>query len=166
MYQARTEDLSLTAALERLLEIEVEATEARRLAAQERFACLPEPWTLSDRLFRPARRRREADPGPGHPPVPGRRVQRVVRRATGVGKTMLAVALGRAAVDAGHRVYFTTAAELAAKCHKAALEGRWKTCMRFFAGPRLLIIDELGYLPLPEGGASACRHCGLGLGLR
>ncbi|MFL5997860.1 MAG: ATP-binding protein, partial [Streptomyces sp.] len=73
----------------------------------------------------------------------------------GVGKTMLSVALGRAAVEAGHRVYFTTAAELAAKCHKAALEGRWKTCMRFFAGPRLLIIDELGYLPLPEDGASA-----------
>lgn len=73
----------------------------------------------------------------------------------GVGKSMLSVALGRAAVDAGHRIYFTTAAELAAKCHKAALEGRWKTCMRFFAGPRLLIIDELGYLPLPEDGASA-----------
>ncbi|MFF4661336.1 ATP-binding protein [Streptomyces sp. NPDC001381] len=73
----------------------------------------------------------------------------------GVGKTMLAVALDRAAVDAGHRVCFTTAAELAAKCHKAALEGRWKTCMNFFVGPKLLIIDELGCLPLPEDGASA-----------
>jgi hypothetical protein len=49
----------------------------------------------------------------------------------------------------------TTAAELAAKCHKAALEGRWKTCMRFFAGPKLLIIDELDYLSLPEDAASA-----------
>ncbi|GCD99109.1 ATPase AAA [Embleya hyalina] len=44
--QARSEGMSLTAALERLLEIEVEATEARRLAARLRFACLPEPWTL------------------------------------------------------------------------------------------------------------------------
>ncbi|MFE4016397.1 ATP-binding protein [Streptomyces sp. NPDC059101] len=35
------------------------------------------------------------------------------------------------------------------------VEGRWKTCMRFFAGPKLLIIDELDYLPLPEDGASA-----------
>ena len=43
----------------------------------------------------------------------------------GVGKTMLAIALARAAVEAGHRVYFTTAADLAARCHKAALEGRW-----------------------------------------
>lgn len=46
-------------------------------------------------------------------------------------------------------------AELAAKCHKAALEGRWSSIMRFFAGPRLLVIDELGYLPLPGDGASA-----------
>ncbi|MDX3020165.1 ATP-binding protein [Streptomyces acidiscabies] len=65
-----------------------------------------------------------------------------MRYPPGVGKTMLSVALGRAAVDAGHRVYFTTtAAELAAKCHRAALEGRWKTCMRFFADPKLLVID-------------------------
>jgi DNA replication protein DnaC len=73
----------------------------------------------------------------------------------GVGKTMLSVALARAGVEAGHRVYFTTAADLAARCHKAAIEGRWATCMRFFAGPRLLVIDELGYLPLPGDGASA-----------
>lgn len=73
----------------------------------------------------------------------------------GVGKTMLATALARGAVDQGHRVYFTTAADLAARCHKAAIEGRWATCMRFFAGPRLLVIDELGYLPLPADGASA-----------
>jgi elongation factor P--beta-lysine ligase len=38
--QARTENLSLTAALERLLEIEVNATEERRLASRLRFACL------------------------------------------------------------------------------------------------------------------------------
>nr|WP_267882203.1 ATP-binding protein [Streptomyces katrae] len=50
---------------------------------------------------------------------------------------------------------FTTAAELAAKCHKAALEGRWSSIMRFFAGLRLLVIDELGYLPLPGDRASA-----------
>ncbi len=73
----------------------------------------------------------------------------------GVGKTMLAIALARSAVEAGHRVYFTTAAELAARCHKAAIEGRWSTCMRFFAGPRLLVIDEWGYLPLSGDGASA-----------
>jgi len=65
----------------------------------------------------------------------------------GVGKMMRAVALDRAAVDVGHRVYFTVAAELAGKCHKAALEGSWSTIMRLFAGRRLLVIDELGRLP-------------------
>jgi DNA replication protein DnaC len=60
---------------------------------------------------------------------------------------MIATALARSAAEAGARVYFTTAADLAAKCHKAALEGRWATCMRFFAGPRLLVIDELGCAP-------------------
>jgi hypothetical protein len=63
----------------------------------------------------------------------------------GTGKTMLAIGLARAAAEAGHRVYFTTADELAKHCRKASLEGRWATCMRFFCGPRLLVIDEFAY---------------------
>ena len=73
----------------------------------------------------------------------------------GVGKTMLAVILGRAAVDGGHRVYYTTATDLAARCRKAALEGRWAPTMRFFSGPVVLIVDELGYLPMPAEDAAA-----------
>ncbi len=68
---------------------------------------------------------------------------------------MLAVALGRAAAEAGYRTSYTTAAELAARCHRAAIEGRWATTMRFYAGPRLLIIEEVGYLPLPAEAAAA-----------
>jgi KaiC/GvpD/RAD55 family RecA-like ATPase len=59
----------------------------------------------------------------------------------GVGKTMLSIGLGWAAVDAGHKVHYTTASDLAARCHKAALEGRWANMMRFYSSPRLLIID-------------------------
>ena len=73
----------------------------------------------------------------------------------GVGKTMLAVILGRAALDAGHRVYYTTATDLAARCRKAALEGRWAATMRFFSGPAVLIVDELGYLPMPAEDAAS-----------
>ena len=73
----------------------------------------------------------------------------------GVGKTMLAVLLARASIEAGYRTYYTTAADLVARCHRAALEGRWATTMRFFAGPRLLVTDEVGYLPLPTEAAAA-----------
>ncbi len=73
----------------------------------------------------------------------------------GVGKTHLSVRLARAAAHAGYRTYFTTAADLAARCHRSAIEGRWATTMRFYAGPTLLVIDELGYLPLPGEAAPA-----------
>ena len=73
----------------------------------------------------------------------------------GVGKTMLAVGLARASVDAGYRTYYTAAADLAARCHRAALEGRWAATMRFYAGKRLLVIDEVGYLPLAAEAAAA-----------
>ncbi len=56
---------------------------------------------------------------------------------------------------AGYRVYDTTAADLAARCQRAAIEGRWATMMRLFAAPMLLIIDELGYLPLAGEAAAA-----------
>ncbi|MFG2873927.1 ATP-binding protein [Streptomyces sp. NPDC048337] len=62
----------------------------------------------------------------------------------GVGKTMLSVVLGRAAVEAGHRVYFTTAAN-SARCHKAALEGRWKSCMKLLRRP-----ETPGPRPMPR----------------
>lgn len=66
----------------------------------------------------------------------------------GVGKTHLAVALGRAAVEAGHTVQFTTATALLATLSKAQQEGRLPDQISYYAKPRLLIIDELGYLPL------------------
>jgi DNA replication protein DnaC len=68
---------------------------------------------------------------------------------------MLATCLGRKAAEAGYRVYVTSIADLVARLHRAALEGLWATAMRFFAGPALLIVDELGYLPLQAEGAAA-----------
>ena len=154
---ATSEGLSMTAALERLLAIEVDATEARRLAGRLRFACLPTPASLEDFDYD------AAAAGVDRKLIEELGTCRYLESATnvlmigppGVGKTHLSVGLARAAAHAGYRTYFTTAADLAARCHRAAIEGRWATTMRFFAGPTLLVIDELGYLPLPAEAASA-----------
>lgn len=73
----------------------------------------------------------------------------------GVGKTILAIGLARAAIAAGHRVYFTTTEDLAARCTKATREGRFNHMLRFFAGPKLLVIDEFGYRRLSEDANAA-----------
>jgi len=68
----------------------------------------------------------------------------------GVGKTHLAIALGRAAVEAGHSVLFVTATSLLAALSRAQTEGKLAEQIAFYAKPKLLVVDELGYLPLEK----------------
>jgi DNA replication protein DnaC len=68
---------------------------------------------------------------------------------SGVGKTHLAIALGYLATQNGHKVRFTTAADLVMTLETAQRQGRWKEAMhRAISVYKLLIIDEIGYLPL------------------
>lgn len=72
----------------------------------------------------------------------------------GVGKTHLAVALAEAAIQAGQAAYFMTAHELVADLGNAYREGRLERRMRVYLAPKVLVIDEMGYLPLDDLGAT------------
>ena len=69
-------------------------------------------------------------------------------------ETHLATALGIAATEAGYRTYFVSAADLVANLQSAHLEGTANYKMRTYTGPSVLVIDELGYLPLDQTSAN------------
>ena len=72
---------------------------------------------------------------------------------SGTGKTHIALGLGLAACQKGLAVGFTTAAALVTELHEAHDERRLLRLQRQLAGYKLLIIDELGYVPLSQAGA-------------
>ena len=72
----------------------------------------------------------------------------------GCGKTHLAIALAVEAVQAGRSVYFTTLAELVGSLAKAEREGTLRERIRFLCRPQLLVVDEIGYLPVASGGGN------------
>src|ERR1700757_524051 len=72
----------------------------------------------------------------------------------GVGKTHLSVALSEAAIQSGFGAYFMTAHDLVTDLGRAYREGRLDRRMRVYLAPKVLIIDEMGYLPLDELGAT------------
>lgn len=70
---------------------------------------------------------------------------------SGTGKTHLAIALGYRATQCGAKVRFISAADLMLHLESAQRQGRYKDVLRrSVLGPRLLIIDEIGYLPFND----------------
>ena len=66
----------------------------------------------------------------------------------GTGKTMLAVALGVKAIEAGHRVLFLTLETLITRLRRAQAENRLEWQLAQWITPKVLVVDELGYLPM------------------
>ena len=71
----------------------------------------------------------------------------------GVGKTHLAIALGREAIVCGYSALFVTAPALVAHLARAHSEGKLDEKLTHYAKPKVLIIDELGYLPFASDAA-------------
>ena len=70
---------------------------------------------------------------------------------SGVGKTHLATAIGIEAAKARYSTYFIKCHELLTNLRQAQHENRLESRLKFYTRCKLVIIDELGYLPLPKG---------------
>ena len=72
----------------------------------------------------------------------------------GTGKSHLAIALALEVVKAGRSVYFATLAELIASMAKAEREGCLRERVRFLSRHSVLVVDEIGYLPVGSNGGN------------
>jgi DNA replication protein DnaC len=81
------------------------------------------------------------------------RANAILVGGVGLGKTHLATALGQRACEAGHSVLFTTAVGMVNTLSVAHTSQRLRQELRRYTRPALLIIDELGYLPIDKLGA-------------
>ena len=72
----------------------------------------------------------------------------------GVGKTHLAISLAIAAIERGKRVYFSTLSNLVLMLVEAERQGKLREKLFMLRNPALLVIDEIGYLPIPENGTN------------
>lgn len=152
--EAARREWSFLEFLDHLLQEEITAKQGKRIAMGMQIAHFPTVKTLDafDFKFQPsldARLVREL--ATGRFIANGENV--LVFGPPGVGKTHLAIALGRAAVEQGHSVLFTTATSLLAALAKAENEGQLAERVAFFAKPKLLVVDELGYLPFEKRSA-------------
>jgi len=153
--QASKNEPSYADFLQDLLSCEVEARRSRYLRARLQLAHLPFIKTFDqfDFSFQPSIDERQ---------IRELRSLRFIHEASnvillgppGVGKTHLSVALAEAAIQSGFGAYFMTAHDLVNDLGRAYREGRLDRRMRIYLAPKVLIIDEMGYLPLDDLGAT------------
>jgi DNA replication protein DnaC len=153
--QAAKKEPSYADFLNDFLGCEVEARRSRYLRARLQLAHLPflKNFDQFDFGFQPSIDERQ---------IRELRTLRFVHEAAnviflgppGVGKTHLSVALAEAAIHAGFGAYFMTAHDLVHDLARAYREGRLDRRMRVYLAPKVLIIDEMGYLPLDDLGAT------------
>jgi len=140
--------------LDQILTREGDAKQAKRVRMGLQIAHFPSVRTLEgfDFMLQPSvDERLVRELALGHFLAHGQNV--LLFGPPGVGKTHLAIGLGRKLVELGHTVRFTTATALLTVLSKAESEGNLAEKLTEFAKPRLLIVDELGSLPFERRSA-------------
>lgn len=135
--------------LDELLGIELAARFERRVATNLKLSGLPTVKTLEDFDF------------DAQPQVPKETVEELATLRflhqgenvlllgpCGVGKTHLATGLALKAIERGHRIYFLSLHDLVTKSRTAREKNRLHVLLNVVVRPELLVLDEIGYLPL------------------
>jgi len=146
--------LAPPAALEALLGAQISLRNNRRLVAAMRSSRLPAIKTLADFdfSFQPSLKREQIDSLHSLGFLE-RRENVVLLGPPGVGKTHLAISLAIAAAQSGRRVYYGTLADLITSLEEAQQAGRLTQRLKTLIFPSLLVVDEIGYLPISRTGA-------------
>lgn len=146
--------LTAAEAIERLLGAQITLRNNRRLQTAMRASRLPAVKTLAefDFSFQPSIKREQIE-SLHELGFVERRENVVLLGPPGVGKTHIAVSLAIAAAQSGRRVYYSTLADLITSLEEAQAAGRLLRRLAILSHPALLVVDEIGYLPVSRTGA-------------
>ena len=152
--QADGGDVTASEAIERLLSAQIALRNNRRLETAMRSSRLPAVKTLAefDFAFQPSIQREQIESL--HELGFVNRAENVILLGPpGVGKTHLAISLAVTAAESGRRVYYGTLNDLVASLEEAKTAGNLARRLKVLTHPAVLVVDEIGYLPVSRDGA-------------
>lgn len=146
--------IAATEAISKLLAAQVTLRNNRRLQAAMRSSRLPAIKTLEafDYTFQPSLKREQIE-SLHELNFIERKENVVLLGPPGVGKTHLAISLAIAAAQRGRRVYYGTLIDLISSLEEAQAAGHLARRLAVLTHPSLLVVDEIGYLPINHAGA-------------